>query len=59
MFKIEYETPAKTDWLRTEYWRPEEADQIARQLVANSGGVILRATVVEQAGYVYSEWVQE
>lgn len=58
MFKIEYEAGDKIGWLRTEYWRPEEADQIARQLVAGSSGSIQRATVVEQAGYVYSEYVQ-
>lgn len=57
MFKIEYETPDRVAWLGTEYWRPEDADQIARQLVAGSGGQITRATVIEQAGYVYSEWV--
>lgn len=56
MFKIKYETPEKTGWLRTEYYSPEDADQIAKQLVAGGRGDIIRTTVIEQAGHVYSQW---
>jgi hypothetical protein len=59
VFKIEYETEALgSRWLVTQYPDPDDADQIAKKLVAASDGTILRATVVEQAGYVYSEWVR-
>ena len=57
MFRIEYETPFRKGWLHTEYWRPEEADQIAYQLITTADGDITRVAVVEQAGYVYSERV--
>lgn len=58
MFKIEYETPVKTGWLRTEYFDPEDADQIARRLIEAADGEIVRTTVVEQAGHVYSQRVR-
>jgi hypothetical protein len=58
MFKIEYERPdGVSAWLNTEYPDPEDADQIARRLLAGSGGELVRTTVVEQAGYVYSQHV--
>jgi hypothetical protein len=58
MFRIEYEARGGLiGWLNTEYPNPEDADQIAKHLVDGTGEVI-RTTVVEQAGNVYSEWVQ-
>lgn len=58
MFKIEYQTQdGVIAWLGTEYPNPEDADQIAKHLIDHTGEVV-RTTVVEQAGYVYSQWVQ-
>ncbi len=58
MFKIEYQTDGGViGWLHTEYPDPDDADKIAKQLVAGAKGDIIRTTVVEQAGHVYSEWV--
>lgn len=57
MFKIEYETEALgSRWLVTQYDNPDDADRIAKKLVESADGDILRTTVVEQAGYVYSQW---
>ena len=56
MFRIEYETEALgTRWLATQYDAPDDADRIARRLI-DSTNEILSTTVVEQAGYVYSQW---
>lgn len=58
MFKIEYQTDGGViGWLHTEYPDPDDADKIAKHLVQGSTGDIVRTTVVEQAGHVYSEWV--
>jgi hypothetical protein len=58
MFKIEYQTDGGViGWLTAEYRHPEDADKIAKRLVEGATGDIVRATVVEQAGHVYSEWV--
>ena len=58
MFKIEYQTDGGViGWLHTEYPDPDDADNIAKRLVAGAKGDIVRTTVVEQAGHVYSEWV--
>jgi len=58
MFKIEYQTDGGViGWLHTEYPDPDDADMIAKRLVAGAKGDIVRTTVVEQAGHVYSEWV--
>lgn len=58
MFKIEYQSrDGVIGWLNTEYPNPEDADQIAKQLVDHTGEIV-RTTVVEQAGHVYSQWVQ-
>ncbi len=58
MFKIEYQTDGGViGWLHTEYSDPDDADNIAKRLVAGAKGDIVRTTVVEQAGHVYSEWV--
>ena len=58
MFKIEYQTDGGViGWLHTEYRDPDDADNIAKRLVAGAKGDIVRTTVVEQAGHVYSEWV--
>lgn len=58
MFKIEYQTDGGViGWLHTEYPDPDDADMIAKRLVAGARGDIVRTTVVEQAGHVYSEWV--
>ena len=58
MFKIEYQTDnGVIGWLSTEYPDPDDADNIAKRLVQGATGDIVRTTVVEQAGHVYSEWV--
>jgi hypothetical protein len=58
MFKIEYERrDGNSAWLATEYPNPEDADQIAKRLLATAQGDLVRTTVVEQAGYVYSQHV--
>jgi azurin len=58
MFKIEYErADGISNWLKTEYYDPDDADQIAKHLLRGSGNEIVRTTVVEQAGYVYSQHV--
>jgi hypothetical protein len=58
MFKIEYQTDGGViGWLHTEYPDPDDADMIAKRLVQGASGDIIRTTVVEQAGHVYSEWV--
>ena len=57
MFKIEYESrEGVVGWLRTQYPDPEDADAIAKRLVDHTGEIV-RTTVIEQAGHVYSEWV--
>jgi len=57
MFKIEYESrEGVVGWLGTKYPDPDDADQIAKHLIDHTGEVV-RATVIEQAGHVYSEWV--
>ena len=59
MFKIEYERPdGISAWLVTEYHDPEDADQIARRLLATAFPELVRTTVVEQAGFVYSQHVR-
>lgn len=58
MFKIEYErADGNSGWLKTAYDDPEDADQIARRLLRGSDGELVRTTVVEQAGFVYSQHV--
>jgi hypothetical protein len=58
MFKIEYQTDGGViGWLHTEYPDPDDADNVAKRLVQGASGDIIRTTVVEQAGHVYSEWV--
>jgi hypothetical protein len=58
MFKIEYQTDGGViGWLHTEYPDPDDADNVAKRLVQGANGDIIRTTVVEQAGHVYSEWV--
>ena len=58
MFKIEYQTDGGViGWLHTEYPDPDDADNVAKRLVQGAKGDIIRTTVVEQAGHVYSEWV--
>lgn len=58
MFKIEYErSDGNNGWLKTAYDDPEDADQIAKRLLRGSKGELIRTTVVEQAGYVYSQHV--
>jgi hypothetical protein len=58
MFKIEYQSrDGVIGWLNTEYPDPDDADMIAKHLVDETGEIV-RTTVVEQAGYVYSQWVQ-
>ena len=60
MFKIEYQTDGGViGWLNTEYPDPDDADMIAKRLVEGARGDIIRTTVVEQAGHVYSEWVTQ
>ena len=58
MFKVQYEMADNSGWLETTWWDPGKADDVARQLVARErhpGGPIIRATVIEQDGSVYSE----
>jgi hypothetical protein len=58
MFKIEYQSrDGVIGWLGTEYMFPEDADVIAKHLVDDTGEIV-RTTVVEQAGHVYSQLVQ-
>jgi hypothetical protein len=58
MFKIEYErADGNNGWLKTAYDDPDDADQIAKRLLQGSGGELVRTTVVEQAGQVYSQHV--
>jgi hypothetical protein len=58
MFKVEYQSrDGVIGWLNTEYPDPDDADMIAKHLVDETGEIV-RTTVVEQAGYVYSQWVQ-
>jgi hypothetical protein len=58
MFKIEYErSDGNSGWLKTAYDDPDDADQIAKRLLRGSGGELVRTTVVEQAGQVYSQHV--
>lgn len=58
MFKVEYQSrDGVIGWLNTEYPDPDDADMIAKHLVDDTGEIV-RTTVVEQAGYVYSQWVQ-
>jgi hypothetical protein len=58
MFKIEYERlDGHSNWLKTEYPDPEDADMIAKRLLSGSDGELVRTTVIEQAGYVYSQHV--
>jgi len=58
MFKIEYErADGISNWLKTAYDDPDDADQIAKHLLQGSSNEIVRTTVVEQAGYVYSQHV--
>jgi len=58
MFKIEYERAnGSTDWLRTTYPDPDDADTIAKRLLAGSSSELVRVTVIEQAGLVYSQHV--
>jgi len=60
MFKIEYQTDGGViGWLHTEYPDPDDADNVAKRLVQGASGDIVRTTVVEQAGHVYSEWVTQ
>jgi hypothetical protein len=58
MFKIEYErNDGSSNWLHTQYDDPDDADTVAKRLLRGSGGHLVRTTVVEQAGYVYSQHV--
>jgi hypothetical protein len=58
MFKIQYQSQdGVIGWLGTEYPDPEDADKIAKHLIDYTGEIV-RTTVVEQAGHVYSQWVQ-
>jgi hypothetical protein len=58
MFKIEYERrDGNSAWLHTAYDDPDDADNIAKRLLATAQGDLVRTTVVEQAGYVYSQHV--
>jgi len=59
MFKIEYERPdGNSAWLATAYYDPEDADQIAKRLLVTGFPDLVRTTVVEQAGHVYSQHVR-
>lgn len=59
MFKIEYERlDGHTNWLKTQYDDPDDADTVAKRLLSGSDGELVRTTVVEQAGYVYSQHVK-
>jgi len=58
MFRIEYERlDGYSNWLATEYPDPEDADMIAKRLLRGGDGELVRTTVIEQAGYVYSQHV--
>jgi hypothetical protein len=58
MFKIEYERlDGHSNWLATEYADPDDANTVAKRLLAGSDGELVRTTVIEQAGYVYSQHV--
>jgi len=58
MFKIEYErNDGHSNWLHTAYPDPDDADNVAKRLLRGSNGELVRTTVVEQAGYVYSQHV--
>lgn len=58
MFKIEYERNDGTSaWLHTAYDDPDDADSIAKRLLHTARGELVRTTVVEQAGHVYSQHV--
>jgi hypothetical protein len=58
MFKIEYErSDGHSNWLKTDYADPDDADTVAKRLLAGSDGELVRTTVIEQAGYVYSQHV--
>ena len=58
MFKIEYERAnGSTDWLRTTYDNPDDADNTAKRLLQGSSSELVRVTVIEQAGLVYSQHV--
>jgi len=58
MFKIEYERlDGHAGWLKTAYNDPDDADNVAKRLLRGSDGELVRATVIEQAGYVYSQHV--
>ena len=58
MFRIEYERAnGSTDWLRTTYDSPDDADTIAKRLLQGSSSELVRVTVIEQAGLVYSQHV--
>lgn len=58
MFKINYETEALgSRWLVTQYDDPEDAYQIAKNVI-NATEEILKISVVEQDGSVYAQWVR-
>jgi hypothetical protein len=58
MFRIEYErNDGNSAWLHTAYDDPDDADNIAKRLLVTAQGDLIRTTVVEQAGYVYSQHV--
>ena len=58
MFKIEYERlDGHAGWLKTAYPDPDDADQVAKRLLRGSDGELVRTTVIEQAGHVYSQHV--
>lgn len=58
MFKIEYErVDGHSNWLKTAYDDPDDADMIAKRLLKTARGELVRTTVIEQAGYVYSQHV--
>jgi hypothetical protein len=58
MFRVEYERAnGNSAWLKSEYHDPDDADKIAKRLLSGSDGELIRTTVVEQAGYVYSQHV--
>jgi hypothetical protein len=59
MFRIEYERPdGNSAWLNTAYYDPDDADQVAKRLLATGFPELVRTTVVEQAGSVYSQHVR-
>ena len=58
MFRIEYERmDGSSAWLHTAYDDPGDADDIAKRLLKTARGELVRTTVIEQAGYVYSQHV--